>query len=55
MPRPPRNAYPGGFFHVGTRGNNRCRVFHDATDYTVFLTMLDRSERKYNWRVTRGA
>src|SRR5437899_7732993 len=51
MPRPPRNAYPGGFFHVGTRGNSRCRVFLDATDYTVFLMMLDRSERKYNWRV----
>jgi putative transposase len=51
MPRPPRNAYPGGFFHVGTRGNSRCRVFLDATDYKVFLMMLDRSERKYNWRV----
>jgi putative transposase len=51
MPRPPRNAYPGGFFHAGTRGNSRCRVFLDATDYTVFLMMLDRSERKYNWRI----
>ena len=51
MPRPPRTAYPGGFFHVGTRGNSRCRVFLDATDYKVFLLMLDRSERKYNWRV----
>lgn len=51
MPRPPRNAYPGGHFHAGTRGNSRCRVFLDATDYTVFLMMLDRSERKYNWRI----
>ena len=51
MPRPPRNAYPGGFFHAGTRGNNRCRVFLDATDFNVFLMLLDRSERKYNWRV----
>jgi putative transposase len=51
MPRPPRNAYPGGFFHAGTRGNSRSRVFLDATDYTVFLMMLDRSERKYNWRI----
>ena len=51
MPRPPRNAYPGGLFHAGTRGNSRCRVFLDATDYTVFLMMLDRSERKYNWRI----
>ncbi|MDQ2968231.1 MAG: transposase [Actinomycetota bacterium] len=51
MPRPLRNAYPGGFFHVSTRGNSRCRIFLDATDYKVFLMLLDRSERKYNWRV----
>ena len=51
MPRSPRNAYPGGFFHVGTRGNSRCRIFLDAVDRHVFLMMFDRSERKYNWRV----
>src|SRR6185312_305037 len=22
MPRPPRNAYPGGLFHAGTRGSS---------------------------------
>jgi REP element-mobilizing transposase RayT len=51
MPRPPRNADPGGFFHVGTRGNNRGRVFFDSVDRHVFLMMFDRSERKYNWSV----
>jgi putative transposase len=51
MPRPPRNAYPGAFFHVGTRGNNRCLVFLDSVDRHVFMLMFDRSERKYNWRV----
>jgi len=51
MPRPPRNAHPGGFFHIGTRGNSRSRVFLDSVDRHVFMMMFDRSERKYNWRV----
>jgi REP-associated tyrosine transposase len=51
MPRPLRDAYPGGFFHITTRGNCRCRIFHDSVDGVVFLSMLDRSERKYNWRL----
>lgn len=51
MPRPPRNAYPGTFFHVATRGNRRCEIFSDSIDRSVFLRLLDRSERKYNWRL----
>lgn len=51
MPRPPRNTCAGAFFHVGTRGNNRCLVFLDSVDRHVFMLMFDRSERKYNWRV----
>src|SRR2546430_3098777 len=50
MPRPPRNAYPGGFFHTGTGGNNRSRAFLDSLDRHVFMRMFDRSERKYTWR-----
>src|SRR4029453_9366964 len=42
VPRPPGDAPPGGFFHVWTRGNRRCNVFEDDTDYQVFLAMLAR-------------
>jgi REP element-mobilizing transposase RayT len=51
MPRRPRIAVPGDFFHVNSRGNRRCSIYADATDRQVFLSMLDRSERKYNWRL----
>jgi putative transposase len=51
VPRRPRSAPPGGFFHLTARGNRREPIFFDATDRFVFLSMLDRSERKYNWHV----
>jgi putative transposase len=51
VPRPPRDAPPGGFFHVWTRGNRRCNVFEDDTDYQVFLAMLARAGRRHNWRI----
>jgi putative transposase len=51
VPRRPRNAPPGGFFHLTARGNRREPIFVDATDRIVFMSMLDRSERKYNWHL----
>jgi REP element-mobilizing transposase RayT len=49
--RPSRDASPGDFFHVCTRGNSRCDVYTDAEDRRVFLTILDRCRIKHNWRI----
>lgn len=51
MPRSPREAEPGGFFHVWARGNRRCQIFKDDIDHQTFLEMLARKSRKYNWRL----
>jgi putative transposase len=49
--RPHRNSYAGAFFHVGTRGNRRSRIYEDATDRLVFLAILERCVLKYGWLV----
>jgi putative transposase len=51
MPRPPRNAYVGGLFHVGTRGNNKQEVFLDGVDRYWFLEMLGKAVLKFEWTV----
>lgn len=51
MARPLRDADPGDFFHVCTRGNSRCDIYTDAEDRLMFLTILDRCRIKHNWRV----
>jgi len=45
MPRPHRIEFPGAFYHVFARGNNKQKIFHDKQDYTVYL---DRIKRYYN-------
>jgi putative transposase len=51
MPRRPRNAYVGGLFHVGTRGNNKQSVFLDGVDRYWFLEMLGKAVLKFEWTV----
>lgn len=45
MARPQRIEFPGAFYHVFARGNNKQKLFHDTQDYSVYL---DRIERYYN-------
>ena len=45
MARPHRIEFPGAFFHVYARGNNKQKIFLDEQDYSVYL---DRVERYYN-------
>ena len=33
MPRKPRIEYPGAFYHVIARGNQRQKIFKDKSDY----------------------
>jgi len=37
MARKPRIEYPGAFFHIIVRGNNRENVFRDGADYVHYL------------------
>src|SRR6266540_2498867 len=49
--RKPRNAYPGGFYHVGTLGNNRCDIYRDGVDRYWFLEMFGKTTVRYGWIV----
>jgi len=40
MPRKPRIEYPGAFYHVIVRGNQKQRVFKDAADFQKYLQTL---------------
>jgi len=40
MPRKPRIEFSGAFYHVIVRGNQKQRVFKDATDYQKYLLTL---------------
>jgi len=48
MARPLRIQYPGAYYHVTCRGNERRRIFYDEEDYSVFIEKLDLSLEIYN-------
>ena len=41
MARKIRICYPGEIYHVMARGIERPSIFHNATDYELFLTLED--------------
>ena len=47
----PRIETPGGYYHVGTRGNNKRAIFIEDLDRGLFLTMLQRVARRYGWAI----
>ena len=49
MPRHPRVVAPGGFYHVGSRGNNRQPVYWADDDRTDFLGLLAEVARRWEW------
>ena len=49
MARPLRIEFPGAFYHVTSRGNQRKNIFNDDHDRTVFLDILDRCCNRFNW------
>lgn len=49
MARKPRIEFPGGLYHIITRGNRRERVFLDDTDYKRYLDLLSRYHKRYNF------
>lgn len=48
MARKPRIDFPGAFFHVIARGNQRTRIFHDDSDYGAYLDRLERYRHRDN-------
>jgi putative transposase len=48
MARPLRIQYPGAYYHVTCRGNERRKIFADAADHEVFLERLSTSLETYH-------
>jgi REP element-mobilizing transposase RayT len=49
MGRPHRDLVAGGYYHVGSRGNDHAPIVVDREDRTVFFHLLRRVERRYGW------
>lgn len=47
MSRPLRILYENAYYHVMNRGAGRQTIFHDDTDYEVFLNTLDEAQRQF--------
>ena len=48
---PLRIEVPGGYYHLPTRGNNKCAICDDDHDRAMFVMQLDRVATKYEWKV----
>ena len=48
MARPLRIQYPGAFYHVTARGNERKAIFKNKTDRTKFLSYLESASERYD-------
>jgi putative transposase len=48
---PLRIEVPGGYYHLSTRGNNKCAICDDDVDREMFEMQLDRVTKKYGWVV----
>ena len=51
MARPLRIVYPGAYYHVTCRGNERKAIYRDDRDRAVFLDKLKTSLEIYQVRV----
>ena len=51
MARPLRIEYPGAFYHVTSRGNERKDVFRSGKDREKFLSYLESATTRYGARV----
>lgn len=49
MARKPRIEFPGAFYHVIARGNNRQKIFIDGEDYRHFLERLSLYKERFKF------
>jgi putative transposase len=50
MARSMRIQFPGAYYHIISRGNNRQSIFFDDFDRLLFLRILGRTQRSYSWK-----
>lgn len=48
MARPLRIEYPGAFYHIISRGNERRAIFRGETDYELFLATLEDASARFD-------
>src|SRR5206468_3013601 len=51
MARPLRMEYPGAYYHVSTRGNERKAIFRDDRDRERLLELLARAVEHFHLRL----
>jgi REP element-mobilizing transposase RayT len=51
MARRPRHDYPGSYYHVTTRGNNRQPIRFDDIDCGMWERVVAKVARQFNWRI----
>src|SRR5437899_10525106 len=51
MARPLRIEYPGAYYHVSTRGNERKAIFRDEWDRERLLELLGRAVKDFHLRL----
>lgn len=51
MARPVRIEYPGAYYHVTSRGNERKAIFRDDHDREIFLKLLSRAVEQFHLRL----
>lgn len=51
MARPLRIEYPGAYYHVTSRGNDRKAIFHDNEDREKFLALLAQAIEQFYLRL----
>ena len=44
MVRSLRIQYPGAYYHVTCRGNERQKIYRDDTDYNIFIKAVSKSQ-----------
>lgn len=49
MARPLRIQYDGALYHVASRGNERKDIFRNTSDRSLFLEILTKVNKRYNW------
>jgi hypothetical protein len=52
MAREPRIEMPGGFYHVGSKGNRGCTIYEDDFERRVFSVSFEPSSVGSSGRVT---
>ena len=51
MARPLRIEYPGAYYHITSRGNERKAIFRDDQDRVKFLDLLERAVEEFYLRL----